>query len=143
MMRRGLRLDFIHFHSFPLVSSASRDKARELAAHLTTYESRATLMLAPFAEVQRVIVASAPRALRVVLYRRFMLRIAGALAVRIGAQVLVTGDSLGQVASQTLENMMVIEQAVSLPILRPLIGMDKNEIVAAARRLDRAPPRHL
>ncbi len=92
-------------------------------------------MLVPFASAQREIVARAPRPLRVVLYRRVMLRIASALARRTGAQVLVTGESLGQVASQTLENMMVIEQAAGRPILRPLIGMDKNEIINEARRL--------
>ena len=135
MMRRGMRLDFVHFHSHPLVSPASREKAAELASHLTRYEARSTLMLVPFAGAQREIVARAPRPLRVVLYRRVMMRIASALARKTGAQVLVTGESLGQVASQTLENMMVIEQATARPILRPLIGMDKNEIINEARRL--------
>ncbi len=135
MMRRGLRVDFVHFHSYPLVSAASREKACDLAAHLTRYEARSTLMLVPFAEVQRAIVARAPRPLRVVLYRRFMLRIASTLAAQVGAQALVTGESLGQVASQTLENMTVIERAASLPMFRPLVGMDKNEIINEARRL--------
>ncbi|HVN90721.1 MAG TPA: tRNA uracil 4-sulfurtransferase ThiI [Candidatus Binataceae bacterium] len=135
MMRRGLRVDFVHFHSYPLVSSASREKAYDLAAHLTRYETRSTLHLVPFAEVQRTIVARAPRPLRVVLYRRFMLRIASAIAEKHGSQVLVTGESLGQVASQTLENMTVIQQAIAMPVLRPLVGMDKNEIVVDARRL--------
>jgi thiamine biosynthesis protein ThiI len=135
MMRRGLRLDFIHFHSYPLVSGASREKAAELATHLTRYEGHATLTLAPFAEAQREIVARAARPLRVVLYRRLMLRIATAVALRNRAQALVTGESLGQVASQTLENMTVIAQATDLPILRPLVGTDKNEIIAEARRL--------
>jgi tRNA uracil 4-sulfurtransferase len=135
MMRRGLRVDFVHFHSYPLVSAASREKACDLATHLTRYEARSTLMLVPFAEVQRAIVARAPRPLRVVLYRRFMVRIASALAAQAGAQTLVTGESLGQVASQTLENMTVIEQAASLPMMRPLVGMDKNEIINEARRL--------
>jgi thiamine biosynthesis protein ThiI len=135
MMRRGLRVDFVHFHSYPLVSAASREKACDLAAHLTRYEERSTLMLAPFAEAQREIVARTLRPLRVVLYRRFMIRIACAIAHKIGAQALVTGESLGQVASQTLENMTVIEQAATLPILRPLVGMDKNEIINEARRL--------
>jgi thiamine biosynthesis protein ThiI len=135
MMRRGMRVDFIHFHSHPLVSTASREKAAELAAHLTRYEAHSTLMLVPFANAQREIVARAPRPLRVVLYRRVMMRIASTLARKAGAQVLVTGESLGQVASQTLENMMVIEQAAALPLLRPLIGMDKNEIINEARRL--------
>ncbi len=135
MMRRGLRLDFVHFHSYPLVSAASREKAADLAAHLTRFEGHSILMLAPFAEVQREIVARALRPLRVVLYRRFMMRIATALALRAGASALVTGESLGQVASQTLANMTVIENAAGMPILRPLVGMDKNEIVEQARML--------
>jgi tRNA uracil 4-sulfurtransferase len=135
MMRRGLRLDFVHFHSVPLLSSASRDKAGELVAYLTRYQGHSTLMLVPFAEVQREIVSRTTRPLRVVLYRRFMIRIACALAHRTGARALVTGESLGQVASQTLENMSVIEKASSLPILRPMVGMDKNEIVEQARKL--------
>ena len=135
MMRRGLHVDFVHFHSHPLVSSASREKAHDLAAHLTRYEARSTLALAPFADAQREIVARTLRPLRVVLYRRFMLRIASAIAMRGGSTALVTGESLGQVASQTLQNMTVIEQAAALPMLRPLVGMDKNEIVVEARRL--------
>jgi len=135
MMRRGLRLDFVHFHSFPLLSAASRDKARDLVAHLTRYQAHSTLILVPFAELQRKIVAQVPRPLRVVLYRRFMMRIASALAAELGASVLVTGESLGQVASQTLENMNVITEAATLPIFRPLVGMDKNEIVDQARKL--------
>jgi len=135
MMKRGLALDFVHFHAHPLVSSASRDKAAELAAHLTRWQTRSTLMLVPFGNLQREIVANTLRPLRVVLYRRFMLRIASALAERSRATVLVTGESLGQVASQTLENMAVIEKAATFPILRPLVGMDKNEIVDQARRL--------
>src|SRR5271170_4869615 len=135
MMRRGLRLDFVHFHAHPLVTAASKEKARELAAHLTRYQARSTLMLVAFADIQREIVARGPRPLRVVLYRRFMVRIAAALARRSGARVLVTGESLGQVASQTLENMAVIEKAASFPVMRPLVGMDKNEIIDQARRL--------
>ncbi|MGH7864052.1 MAG: tRNA uracil 4-sulfurtransferase ThiI [Candidatus Binataceae bacterium] len=135
MMRRGLALNFVHFHSHPLVSTASRDKARELVEHLTRYQFNSSLCLVPFAPLQREIVAHAPQALRVVLYRRFMVRIACALARRAEARALITGESLGQVASQTLGNMTVIEKASSLPMLRPLVGMDKNEIVAQARAL--------
>jgi thiamine biosynthesis protein ThiI len=135
MMRRGLRLDFVHFHAYPIVSAASREKAAELAAHLTRWQARSTLMLVPFGNLQREIVANTLRPLRVVLYRRFMLRIASALAERSGATVLVTGESLGQVASQTLENMAVIEKAAAFPVMRPLVGMDKNEIIDQARRL--------
>jgi len=135
MMKRGLHVDFVHFHGHPLVSTASRDKALELATHLTRYEGRATLMLVPFGILQREIVAKSLRPLRVVMYRRFMLRIAAALADKLEAKVLVSGESLGQVASQTLENMMVIQTAAAMPVLRPLIGMDKNEIIVEARKL--------
>jgi tRNA uracil 4-sulfurtransferase len=85
--------------------------------------------------LQREIVAKSLRPLRVVMYRRFMMRIAEALARKVDAAVLVSGESLGQVASQTLENMMVIQTASAMPILRPLVGMDKNEIIAEARKL--------
>jgi thiamine biosynthesis protein ThiI len=135
MMRRGLHLDYVHFHSVPLLSAASRDKAKDLVAHLTRYQGQSTLMLVPFADVQREIVSRTTRPLRVVLYRRFMMRIACAIAKHIGARALVTGESLGQVSSQTLDNMSVIEEASSLPILRPLVGMDKNEIIEQARKL--------
>lgn len=135
MMKRGLHVDFVHFHGHPLVSTASRDKALELATHLTRFEGRATLMLVPFGILQREIVANSLRPLRVVMYRRFMMRIAAELARKVGATVLVSGESLGQVASQTLENMMVIQTATAMPVLRPLVGMDKNEIIVEARRL--------
>jgi thiamine biosynthesis protein ThiI len=89
----------------------------------------------PFGEIQRQIVTVVARPLRVVLYRRMMLRIAEALARTAKAKALVTGESLGQVASQTLDNMAVIQQASTLPILRPLVGMDKQEIIDQARRI--------
>jgi thiamine biosynthesis protein ThiI len=88
-----------------------------------------------FGEVQREIVAQVQRPFRVVLYRRMMLRIAAAIARQVGAQALVTGESLGQVASQTLENLATIEDAADLPVLRPLIGMDKSEITEQAQKL--------
>src|ERR1700735_4262965 len=135
MMCHGLRLYFVHFHAHPLVSAASREKAAELAAHLTRWQVRSTLMLVPFGNLQREIVANTLRPLRVVLYRRFMLRIARALAERSQATVLVTGESLGQVAAQARENMTVIEKPAAFPVMRPLVGMDKNEIIEQARRL--------
>jgi tRNA uracil 4-sulfurtransferase len=135
LMKRGLHTDFVHFHGHPLVTTASRDKALELASHLTRFEGRATLMLVPFGILQREIVAKSLRPLRVVMYRRFMMRIAAELARKVDAAVLVSGESLGQVASQTLENMMVIQTATTMPILRPLVGMDKNEIIVEARKL--------
>ena len=135
MMKRGLRCDFVHFHAYPIVSAASREKACELVAHLTRYQANSALALVAFGALQREIVANSLKPLRVILYRRFMIRIAAALAERTHATALVTGESLGQVASQTLENMTVIEKASPLPVLRPLAGMDKNEIIEQARAL--------
>lgn len=135
MQRRGCRTMFVHFHSQPYLNRASVEKATELAEVLTRHQGRSTLYLVPLGELQRDIVTSAPTALRVVLYRRFMLRIAGVLAERAGAKALVTGEALGQVASQTLTNLAVIDDAAPMIVLRPLIGCDKQEIVDEAKRL--------
>jgi thiamine biosynthesis protein ThiI len=135
MMKRGCTVAFATFHAFPLQDRTLMDKARELARVLTRFQYRSRLLLVPFAPVQQVIVAACPAPLRVVLYRRFMVRIAEALAARRGAKALVTGESLGQVASQTLDNMSVIDEAAAGPVLRPLVGMDKDEITQQARRI--------
>jgi len=135
MMQRGCRIIFVHFHSAPYQEKTSQEKVRELVTHLTRHQFLSRLYLVPFGEIQRQIVAGVARPLRVVLYRRMMLRIAEAIAWQEKAKALVTGESLGQVASQTLDNMAVIEQAARLPILRPLVGMDKQEIIDQARRI--------
>jgi tRNA uracil 4-sulfurtransferase len=135
LMKRGCMVVLAHFHAFPLLDHTTIDKARELARILTRYQYRSRLLLVPFGPVQQTIVAGAPAPLRVVLYRRFMVRIAEALAARQRAKALVTGESLGQVASQTLDNMAVIDEAARGPILRPLVGMDKEEITAQARQI--------
>jgi thiamine biosynthesis protein ThiI len=135
MMRRGCRVDLVHFHSVPFHDRTSQDKVAELARILVRWELDAELLLVPFAEIQRQVVAAVGRPLRVVLYRRMMLRIAEALARAQGAEGLVTGESLGQVASQTLANLAVIGTAATLPLLRPLLGMDKSEIAMQAARL--------
>lgn len=135
MMKRGCRATFVHFHGRPFVSRASEEKARELVKILTPYQLTSRLYLIPFGEIQRHIVLSAPAAVRVVLYRRMMIRIAEELARREHCWALVTGDSLGQVASQTAENLSVIEEAATLPLLRPLIGMDKIEITGEAQAI--------
>ena len=135
MMQRGCRVNFVHFHSAPYQDKTSQDKVRELVKLLTRHQFQSRLYMVPFGEIQRQIVAAVARPLRVVLYRRMMLRIAEHIARKEKARALVTGESLGQVASQTLENMTVIQQAVTLPILRPLVGMDKQEIVDQARRI--------
>jgi tRNA uracil 4-sulfurtransferase len=133
LLRRGAIVDYVHFHSFPHTSAASIDKVKETVAAIQLHRGRSLLHVVPFADLQRRIVASCPEPLRVLLYRRFMMRTAEAIARREGALALVTGESLGQVASQTLENLAAIERAVSLPVLRPLIGMDKLEIVREAQ----------
>ena len=135
VMRRGCTVLFIHFHSYPILSRASQDKVREIARLLTTYQLRSRLMLVPFGQVQQKVVLTVPPPLRVVIYRRLMMRIAEKLARRWRARALVTGEVIGQVASQTLDNLTVIAEATSLEILRPLVGMDKDEIVAEAERL--------
>ena len=135
MMQRGCRLIFVHFHSAPYQDKTSQEKVRELIKTLTRHQYTSRLYLVPFGGIQRQIVAAVARPLRVVLYRRMMLRIAEAIARNQKAKALVTGESLGQVASQTLENMAVIQQAAALPILRPLVGMDKQEIIDQARRI--------
>lgn len=133
LMRRGCRVSFVHFHSFPHTTLESQDKVRRIVQILSQYQLESRLYLAPFAEIQREIVAYAPPPLRVVLYRRFMLRIAEAIAEKEKAAALVTGDSLGQVASQTLENIRTISAAGVIPVFRPLIGSDKEEIMQMAR----------
>jgi thiamine biosynthesis protein ThiI len=136
MMKRGCRVLFVHFHSVPYLPATSQAKARALVERLTEWQYASRLHLVPFGEIQREVVLGVPPPLRVVVYRRLMLRIAEALARRTGALALVTGESLGQVASQTLENIARIDEAATLPVLRPLIGMDKLEITAQAQRLN-------
>ena len=135
MMRRGCKVLLIHFHSYPILSRASQEKVREIATLLTKHQLRSRLMLVPFGELQQQVVLGVPPELRVVIYRRLMLRIAERLARKGRAQALVTGEVVGQVASQTLENMTAIAQASTLEILRPLVGMDKDEITAAAKTI--------
>ncbi|MFQ5912736.1 MAG: tRNA uracil 4-sulfurtransferase ThiI [Nitrospinota bacterium] len=135
ILQRGCETLFIHFHGAPFLSRASAEKAADLAEGLTRHQYHSTLYLVPFGEIQRQVVLSVPPPLRVIVYRRLMVRIAEALGRRHGAKALVTGESLGQVASQTLTNIGVIQEAADMPILRPLIGMDKMEISAQAQRI--------
>ncbi len=135
MMKRGCRVLFVHFHSVPYLPPTSQAKAKALVGLLTQWQYDSTLILVPFAEIQREVVLSVPPPARVVVYRRLMVRIAEALARKHGAAALTTGESLGQVASQTLSNIARIDEAAGMPILRPLIGMDKLEITDEARRL--------
>jgi thiamine biosynthesis protein ThiI len=135
MMKRGCRVVFVHFHSVPYLPPTSQEKARALVERLTEWQYDSTLLLVPFGEIQREVVLTVPPPARVVVYRRLMIRIAEALARKYGALALATGESLGQVASQTLSNIARIDEAATMPILRPLIGMDKLEITEQARGL--------
>ena len=125
----------MHFHSAPFTSAASQRNVERLVEVLNTYQYRSKLYLVPFAEIQQHIVANAAPSYRVILYRRAMVRLAEMIAAQNHAYALITGENVSQVASQTLVNMNVINQAATLPILRPLAGDDKQEIIAAAQRL--------
>lgn len=139
MGRRGAEVEMLHFHGRPFTDPSSIRQASELAERLTRYQLQTVLHLVPLGDIQREIVTNAPSSLRVILYRRMMMRIAAALAEQRGASALITGDSLGQVASQTIENIRTVNAALddnaSMQVLRPLIGMDKQEIVNDARSI--------
>ncbi len=135
MMKRGCSVVYVHFHSYPYLSKASQEKVQDLTEILDQYQQPVRTCLLPFGEIQKEIVLNVPAKYRVVIYRRMMMRIAERIAGETGALALVTGDSLGQVASQTLENLTTTEHAVTLPVLRPLIGMDKGEIIDQAKRI--------
>ncbi|WP_340026636.1 tRNA uracil 4-sulfurtransferase ThiI [Paenibacillus sp. FSL K6-1096] len=134
-MRRGLAVECVHFYSYPYTSELARQKVVDLTRVLSGYAGEITLHLVPFTEVQTSFSGIGQDNLIITLMRRAMLRIATVLAEREGALALVTGDSLGQVASQTLPSMNVIGRATDLPLLRPLVMMDKSEIVELSQRI--------
>ncbi|MBG0829398.1 tRNA 4-thiouridine(8) synthase ThiI [Planomonospora sp. ID67723] len=135
MMRRGLRVDFLHFSGIPFTTSESIYKAYALVRALDKFQGGSRLWVVPFGKAQQSIKASGQDRLAVIAQRRLMLKTAEEVARRLRAGALVTGDSLGQVSSQTLQNITAQDDAVGLPILRPLIGLDKTEIMATARRI--------
>ncbi len=135
MIKRGCRAEFVHFHSYPRVDRATIEKAEELTERLTRFQYRSRLHLVPLLEIQTAIRLAAPERLRVLLYRRFMVRLTEKIALRRGARALVTGESVGQVASQTLQNIAAVDAVANLPILRPLCGSDKQEIIDQAERI--------
>jgi thiamine biosynthesis protein ThiI len=139
MMRRGLRCDFLHFSGMPLTGPESVYKAYGLMYQLNRFQGDSRLYVVAFGQAQRRLASSGASRLQIVARRRLMLKTGQALARRLGAAALVTGDSLGQVSSQTLANLTALDDAVSLPILRPLIGHDKIEIIDEARRIRTLP----
>ncbi len=135
MLRRGMRVDFVHFHSVPRTDPTSLEKVRELVTVLNRFQPPARLATVPLLPIQEQVVARCPEEYRVLLYRRFMVRIAERIAFRNHLRGLITGECLGQVASQTVENLWALDSVAHLPMLRPLIGMDKEQIIATARRI--------
>ena len=133
--KRGVALEMVHFFSYPYTSPEAKEKVVELARLLTAYCGRLTLHIVPFTAIQEELRRSCPEELFTVVMRRFMMRIAQEVAKRCGAKALVTGECLGQVASQTMEAMACTGAVVDLPILRPCIGMDKEEIVQISRKI--------
>ncbi len=133
--KRGLENIWIHFHSFPLVSNRSIEKVKETARVFLKYQPSLKVYFVPFQKIQLKIKTSSPPKYRVLLYRRFMLKIAQEIARKEGCQALVTGESLGQVSSQTLDNMAITQEAIESLILRPLVGLDKEEIMSKARKI--------
>ena len=133
MMKRGCQVTFIHFHSYPVLDSSSIEKATELIEWLTRSQYSSSVFLVPFADIQKCLLLSTPPPYRIVLYRRFMMRIAQDIAMSAGIKALITGESLGQVSSQTLENILAVDKIANIPVFRPLIGLNKQEIIDKAR----------
>lgn len=135
MAKRGVALEMVHFFSYPYTSPEAKDKVLTLAQLLTPWCGRLTVHVVPFTKIQEQLRLHCPEALFTLLMRRFMMRISQRVAQRVGAHGLITGESLGQVASQTMEAMAVTGQVCTLPVFRPLVGMDKEEIVRTARKI--------
>lgn len=133
--KRGVALDMVHFFSYPYTSPEAKEKVLELARLLTPWCGRLTVHVVPFTAIQEELRRSCPEEMFTLVMRRFMMRIAQRVAKRCGAKALVTGESLGQVASQTMDAMTVTGQVVSIPVLRPVVGMDKEEIVQISRKI--------
>lgn len=135
LMKRGCKLIFVHFHSYPYQQKTSQEKVKDIVRKLTEYQINSKLYLVPFGEIQAKIKISVNPKYRIVLYRRMMIRIAEKIANLEKALGLVTGESIGQVSSQTLHNLNTINSVAKLPVLRPLIGMDKLEIINEAKKI--------
>ena len=133
--KRGAETIWVHFHSFPLVSNSSIEKTKELAKVFEKYQKQVKVHFIPFQDFQMKVKAKAPENYRVLLYRRKMFQLAEKIAKKEGCDALVTGESLGQVSSQTLANMRITGDGAKLPILRPLIGLDKEEIIEIAKKI--------
>lgn len=135
MAKRGMTVELLHFHSYPYTNEGAKQKVLELAKELSRYSGSTKLTTINVAHIQEEIHAKCAPELNVTLLRRFMYRLAERIAKKVGGQCLITGESLGQVASQTIEGITSSNAVVSLPVLRPLIGFDKDEIIAISRKI--------
>ncbi len=135
IMKRGAQIIPVHFHSAPFTSEFSIEKVRELTEVLKKFQPNMKLYEVAFADVQRKIMMSVPEKFRIIFYRRFMMRIAQRIAQKEKAKAIITGEALGQVASQTIENMTATSEVLSMPVLRPLIGFDKKDIIKKAQSI--------
>lgn len=136
MAKRGVKLFAVHYHSFPYTSEQAKEKVIDLAKKLTRYAGSIKLLVVPFTEIQYAIREKCPIEYMITIMRRFMMRIAERLAKKYSCGALITGESLGQVASQTMESINVTNSVVSIPVFRPLIGNDKSEIIETALKID-------
>lgn len=136
MAKRGMNINAIHFHSYPFTSKRAHQKAMDLAKILSAYTGKMTVYSVNLAEIYKAISKNCPRRETTILSRRFMMRIANKISEKYSYQALITGESLGQVASQTIESVSVINDSSKLPILRPLIAMDKKDIIEISEKID-------
>lgn len=134
--KRGVVLDAVHFHSHPYTSDRAKEKVIELAKIMTQYTGPIRLHIVPFTDIQLDIIDKCPKNYLTIIMRRLMMRIAEKIARESGAMALITGESIGQVASQTMESLVVTDNAVDMPVFRPCIGMDKEEIVTISKKID-------
>ena len=135
MAKRGLILSAVHFYSYPYTSERARDKVVDLTRLLSRYAGPIRLHLVPFTDIQMTIYEQCPSKETTVIMRRLMMKIAQRIAEKEGARALITGEALGQVASQTLESLCVTNDAVTMPVFRPLIGFDKDDIMDLSRKI--------
>jgi tRNA uracil 4-sulfurtransferase len=135
MMKRGVKNVFIHFHAYPSTSKESICKVERIIKKLSDFQGKSVLYLVPFDEIQKEIMLNVKEDFRVLFYRRFMMRIAEKIALKEKAKAIITGESLGQVASQTMENINVTGSVVNTPVFRPLIGFNKGEIISKAEKI--------
>ena len=134
--KRGMKLDCIHFHSFPYTGEAAKEKVISLTEKIAEYNGGINLYIVSFTKIQEAIHEKCPEEFMITMMRRFMMRIAERLAIKTGAQAIITGESLGQVASQTIESITSSNSVVKMPVLRPLIMFDKLEIIDIAKKID-------